>query len=99
MKRTRPVPNYFAETLRESLEDCGKTQKEVAEATGIPGPHLSELKTGKRRCTVEHDLRLSRFFSMTPGLWTRLQLDYEFETAKQELGTSIEKQVKPLAAA
>ena len=99
MKRTRPVQNYFAETLRETLEECGKTQKEIAEATGIPSPHLSELKNGKRRCTAEHDLRLSRCFGIAPGMWMGLQLEYEFEKAKHELSASIEKQVKPLAAA
>jgi addiction module HigA family antidote len=99
MKRTRPVPNYFAETLRESLEECGKTQKEVAAAAGIPSPHLSELKTGKRRCTAEHDLRLSRVFGVSPGMWIRLQLDYDLEKAKHELSESIKKEVKPLAAA
>ncbi len=58
--KTMPLPNAFAETLRETLEESPASQKEISEATGIPVARLSEMKTGKRRCTPEHDLRLSR---------------------------------------
>ena len=55
------------------------------------------MKSGKRRCTPEYDLRLSRFFSMEPGFWMRLQLNYEMQRARIELGRQIEAEVKPAA--
>lgn len=79
MKRTRPVPNYFAETLREILEDGEVAEASVAEATGIPASELTELKMGKRRCTPDCDLRLSNFYGITPGFFMRLQTAYEME--------------------
>ncbi len=76
------------------MEEWPASQKEISEATGIPVARLSEMKTGKRRCTPEHDLRLSRYFSMEPGFWMRLQLNYEMQRARIELGKRIEAEVK-----
>jgi addiction module HigA family antidote len=95
--KTMPLPNAFAETLRETLEEWPSTQKDIAEATGILASHLSEMKSGKRRCTPEYDLRLSRYFGMEDGFWMRLQLNYEMQRAKIELGKRIKAEVKPAA--
>lgn len=95
--KTMPLPSAFAETLRETLEEWPASQKEISEATGIPVARLSEMKTGKRRCTPEYDLRLSRYFSMEPGFWMRLQLHYEMQRVRLELGKRIEAEVKPAA--
>jgi addiction module HigA family antidote len=94
---TQPLPNAFAETLRETLEQWPASQKDIAAATRIPASHLSEMKSGKRRCTPEYDLRLSRFFSMTPGFWMRLQLNYEMQRTSQKLGQRIIAEVQPAA--
>ncbi len=94
---TMPLPNAFAETLRETLEEWPASQKEISESIGIPVSRLSEMKTGKRRCTPEYDLRLSRYFSMEPGFWMRLQLNYEMQRARLDLGKRIEAEVKPAA--
>jgi addiction module HigA family antidote len=98
MKTMRPLQNYFAETLRDTIEDSGLTQRQIAAGTGIPASHLSEMKTGKRKCTAEHDIRLSEFFGIEPGLWMRLQLQYEFRKTEREKGGLIRSQVKHHAA-
>jgi len=90
-----PLQNFFAETLKETLEDWPHTQIEIAKATRIPAPHLSAMKSGERRCTPEYDLRLGRYFNTSPGFWMRLQLDYEMELTKQTKGKSIESEVTP----
>lgn len=95
--KTRPLPNAFAETLRETLEEWPSSQKEIALATGILASHLSEMKSGKRRCTPEYDLRLSRFFNMEPGFWMRLQLHYEMQRTRLDIGARIESEVHPAA--
>ncbi len=56
-----PLLNFFAETLRETLEESSLSQAEIARRCGIPAPHLTQMKQGKRRCTPEYDLRLSCF--------------------------------------
>lgn len=95
--KTMPLPNAFAETLRETLEEWPSTQKDIAVATGILPSHLSEMKSGRRRCTPEYDLRLSRFFGMEEGFWMRLQLHYEMQRARIELGERIRSEVQPAA--
>jgi addiction module HigA family antidote len=92
-----PLPNAFAETLRDTLDEWPSTQKDIASATGILASHLSEMKSGRRRCTPEYDLRLSRFFGMEPGFWMRLQLHYEMQRTRLELGSKIDAEVKPAA--
>ncbi len=87
MKKTSdPIPllNYFAETLRETLDEWHEPQTEISRATGVPPTHLSQMKAGKRRCTPEYDLRLSRYFGIEAGYWMRLQLSYELQLAERE---------------
>ncbi|MCB1091469.1 MAG: HigA family addiction module antidote protein [Verrucomicrobiae bacterium] len=99
-KKPQPIPllNFFAETLRETLEESDLSQAEIARRCGIPAPHLTQMKQGKRRCTPEYDLRLSAFFRITPGMWMNLQLDYEFMRTQREMGEQIIREVRPHAA-
>ena len=101
MSRKLPLdlPNSFAETLRETLDQWPATQIEVARATGIPSPHLSDMKAGRRRCTPEYDLRLGRFFGTSPGFWMRLQLAWEMKVVQRTSGPRIAKEVRPGVAA
>lgn len=94
-----PLLNPFAETLREIIEEAPMTQKDFAAALGIPASHLSEMKNGKRRCTPENDLRLSRFLGMSPGFFLRLQTHHDIETAGRRVGDRIEKEIRPMAPA
>ena len=93
-----PLVNFFAETLRETLDEWEASQAEISRMTGIPSPHLTDMKKGRRRCTPEYDLRLSRYFGTSPGFWLRLQLDYELMRAERENGELISKEVQPHAA-
>ena len=36
-----PLLNFFAETLRETLEESSLSQAEIARRCGIPAPHLT----------------------------------------------------------
>jgi addiction module HigA family antidote len=92
-----PLPNYFSEVLKETLEESAVTQKDIAEAVGIPAAHLSEMKHGKRRITPENDLRLSRYFRITSGYFLRLQLRYELELSEELYGKTVRKEVIPMA--
>ena len=92
-----PLENFFASALKETLEEIDVTQKEVARATGIPESHLSDMKLGRRRCTPEYDLRLSRYLGTSEGRWLRLQLAYDLDQTKREKGNDIHKEVAALA--
>lgn len=86
-----PLLNYFAETLRETLDEWHESQVVIAAATGIPPSHLSQMKMGKRRCTPAYDLRLSRYFAIDAGYWMRLQLAYELKQAERASGDALAK--------
>ncbi|MEI6675618.1 MAG: HigA family addiction module antitoxin [Verrucomicrobiota bacterium] len=86
-----PLLNYFAEALRETLDEWHESQVQIAAATGIPPSHLSQMKHGRRRCTPEYDLRLSRYFRIEAGYWMRLQLSYELKRAERENASLIAK--------
>jgi len=96
--RLIPLPNHFAETLRDILENGTVKASQVSAATGIPAAHLSGMKSGNRRITPENDLRLSRYFRIDPGFFLRLQLSYELEKAKRETAAVI-KAIKPIPVA
>lgn len=97
-KELLPLVNFFAATLLETLEEWDCPQAEVSRQTGIPAPHLTEMKKGRRRCTPEYDLRLSRYFGTSAGFWLRLQLDFELMRAERENGARICQEVAPHAA-
>ena len=52
-----PLENFFAVTLEETLEEWPATMTDVAQATGIPLPHLSGMKGGG-----SDDARLSMIY-------------------------------------
>lgn len=89
------IPNAFAETLKDVINGSDLSQKELAVALGVSAPHLSEMKHGKRSCTAEYDLRLSRYFGTSEGFWLRLQTAYQLRLAKNKKGTTIEREVVP----
>ncbi len=93
-----PLLNFFAETLRETLEESDLSQAEIARRCGTPAPHLTQMKQGKRRCTPEKRSTPERLLRITPGMWMNLQLDYEFMRADREKGEAIRKEVQPCAA-
>ena len=94
MTKPRTI-NAAAETLRQIIEEIPASQKDIAQATGIPTAHLSGLKNGTRRFTPEYDIRLSRCFKQSSGFWLRLQNRADLRKAING-HPELEKEVKPL---
>jgi addiction module HigA family antidote len=96
----RQVPYHTpGEILREEfLGPLGITQYRLAKEIGVPQARIGEIVAGKRSVTADTGLRLSRFFGMSDGFWTGLQLDYDTAMARERLAETLEK-IKPLAAA
>ena len=98
MARQVPYPTP-GEILREEfLGPLGITQYRLAKEIGVPQARIGEIVAGKRSVTADTGLRLSRFFGMSDGFWTGLQLDYDTAMARERLAKTLEK-IKPLAAA
>lgn len=71
--------------LEDFLKPLSITQYRLAKSIGVSQRRISEIIAGHRSITVDTGLRLSRFFGLSDGYWTRLQLDYEIEKTKQVL--------------
>ena len=98
MARQVPYPTP-GEILREEfLEPLGITQYRLAKEIGVPQARIGEVVAGRRSITADTGLRLSRFFGVSDGFWTGLQLDYDTAMARERLATTLAK-IKPLAAA
>lgn len=49
--------------LRTDLFNAGVSQKVLAEATGIPQPHISQMISGKRPINPENAAKLAKYFN------------------------------------
>jgi len=84
--------------MEEFLEPMGITQYRLAKDISVPSRRINEIVQGKRSISADTALRLGKFFKMKPDFWLNLQLHYDIELAKDELGKRLEKEVTPWAA-
>ncbi len=82
----------------EFLEPLGLSAYRVAKDTSISNMALSEILRGLRSITPRVGIRLSRYFGVSEGYFSRLQLQYDIDRAKESEGEAVEK-IKPLAMA
>jgi len=98
MAREIPYPTPGDILRHEFLEPMGITQYRLAKAIGVQQRRIGEIVAGRRAITADTGLRLSRFFGMSDGFWTGLQLDYDMAVARDQLAETLD-QIKPLSAA
>lgn len=77
--------------LEEFLKPMGITQYRLAKELGVSQRRIGEIVAGIRAVTPDTGLRLSRFFGMSEGFWTGLQLDYDSAKAREALGPALSK--------
>lgn len=61
----------------------------------VPQTRISAIMAGERGITVDTGLRLDRYFGLSDGWWSRVQLDCDLRRAQRELGARIAREVKP----
>ena len=83
--------------LEDFLKPLGMSQTALAGAIGVPPRRINEIVLGKRAVTADTDLRLTRYWGLTPGFWLRLQIDHDLMARRRELGVSLDL-IKPRAA-
>jgi antitoxin HigA-1 len=96
--RKIPYPHPGEILMHEFLEPMAITQYRLAKEIGVPQRRIGEIVAGKRAITVDTGLRLSRFFGVSEGFWTGLQLDYDAALAKDALATELTR-IRPWATA
>ncbi|HSV16657.1 MAG TPA: HigA family addiction module antitoxin [Tepidisphaeraceae bacterium] len=92
--RKVPYPHPGEILLEEFLKPMGITQYRLAKEIGVSQRRIGEIVAGKRAVTADTGLRLSRFFNLSDGFWTGLQVDFDAAKAKDALATTLGK-IKP----
>ena len=85
--------------LEEFLKPMSISQYRLAENIRVPARRINEIVLEKRGITADTALRLSRFFGNSAQFWMNLQTRYELELARDLSASSIDREVRPHAAA
>jgi addiction module HigA family antidote len=92
--KTKFAPVHPGEILQEEfLIPLGLSQNWLAQHLNVNISRINEIVRGRRGITGNTALRLARAMNTTPEFWLNLQSHYDLETAKDELGDAIEKEV------
>ena len=85
--------------LEEFLKPMSISQYRLAESIHVPARRINEIVLEKRGITADTALRLSRFSGNSAQFWMNLQTRYELESARDLSASSIDREVRPHAAA
>ena len=81
----------------EFMEPLGLSAHDLAEKIEVSETMLTEAIAGIARISGDLDLRLARYFRMSPGFFLGLQNDYEIVEAKRALNGALDR-IVPRAA-
>jgi addiction module HigA family antidote len=95
--RLLPNPHPGEILLEDFLKPTGLSQSALARAIGVPPRRINEIVLGKRGITADTDLRLSRYYGISEGVFLGLQNDYDLMERKRALGRKLDF-IKPQAA-
>ena len=88
------------EILREEfLTPMGISVYELSHAIKVPRSRTNDIVRGRRAITTDTAIRLGRYFGTSPEFWINLQARYDLESAKDEIGPVIDREVSPRSAA
>ena len=97
MVKTGNVPTVGEVLALEFLKPLNISQNGLAKALGIPQNRLSDIINGKRGISADTDLRLCKYFGLTEGYFSGLQMDFERIAVKLKLKKELDK-IIPLKA-
>ena len=70
------------------------SQNALARGINVPPNRIHDIVKGQRIITADTDLRLCKFFGLSDGYFSRLQLAHDLLEAKRDLVDKISK-IKP----
>jgi addiction module HigA family antidote len=98
MKKKKLNPIHPGEVLMEEfLTPMNLSQNRLALALGVPARRINEIALEKRGVSADTALRLAAYFGNSATFWLGLQMDYDLDCARIEIGSSIEKDVRKRA--
>jgi addiction module HigA family antidote len=91
------IPHIGEVLTSEFLDPLNISQNALAKVLGIPQNRLSDIINGKRGISADTDLRLCKYFGLSEGYFSGLQMDFERIKAKHKISKELEK-IIPLKA-
>ena len=89
---THREPTHPGEMLLEEfLNPMRLTQRELAEAIGVPYQRINELVNGRRGITPSTALRLARFFGTSSGFWMNGQVRWDLYHAQKAEASALRR--------
>lgn len=92
-----PNPHPGEILLEEFIKPMGLSQNALARAIGVPPRRINEIVLGLRSVTADTDLRLTRYFGLSEGMFLGLQMDFDLMEQRRALGKQLDA-IKPRAA-
>lgn len=88
------APIHPGEILQEEfLRPMGISQYRLAKDINVSSIRISQIVAGKRAISADTALRLAKYFGTSAEFWLGLQLHYDLEVAKDEIGERVEREV------
>ncbi len=95
MSKRKLNPIHPGEVLSEEfLIPMELSQNRLALALGVPARRINEIVLGKRSLSADTALRLAKYFGNSAQFWLGLQMDYDLDVARIDVGDAIERQVR-----
>src|SRR5580704_7068032 len=92
----RRYPIHPGEILRaDFMEPLRLSMNRLALDLRVPVTRVAEIIHQRRGITPDTALRLARYFNTSAGFWLNLQIAYDLEIARDKLGRTIEREVRP----
>lgn len=86
---TNRPPTHPGALLREDiLPAVARPKAEIARLLGISRQHLYDIIDEKKPVSPEVAVRLGKLFGNGPGLWVRMQADYDVWAAERQVDVS-----------
>jgi addiction module HigA family antidote len=85
------IPTIGKVLASEFLEPLNISQNALAKALGIPQNRISDIVNGKRGISADTDLRLCKYFGLSEGYFSGMQMDFERIRARQKISKELEK--------
>ena len=81
---TDRTPTHPGEMLRdEFLRPLRLTQRDLADAIGVPYQRVNEIVRGRRGVTPSTALRLGKYLKTSPAFWMNLQLRWDLHHVRR----------------
>ena len=95
---TDRIPTHPGEMLRhEFLRPLSLTQRDLADAIGVPYQRVNEIVRGRRGVTPSTALRFGKFLEISPAFWLNLQLRWDLYHVRRSEARQLER-IAPFAA-